>query len=186
MSSRDDASLGGTPDPQATGGAPPTFAAFSPVTLSANTPSRSSRRSTILVHQKSPLLLATPPQITRALAYSHPFVLPLNGFVGLLTWSTGDSWQSFLLLCAFWGIVLYGDVIVRVAGPVVVGVGLIAGMYGRRYSPLSSSGWSEPARDANQPAANAPPSSTNAASGQAKGGKAPAAEKQSKHQRGNS
>lgn len=158
MSSRDDTALGVTPPDQqgtssyyttaaAATGAPPTYASFSPVTLSANTPSRSARRSTILVHQKSPLLLATPPQITRALAYSHPFILPLNTFVGLVTWSSGDPWQSFLLLCAFWAVALYGDVVLRWAGPVVVGFSLIAGMYGRRYSPLSTSGWNEPARD---------------------------------------
>ncbi|KAJ6439820.1 FAD-dependent oxidoreductase-like enzyme [Purpureocillium lavendulum] len=132
---------------QGSTGLPPTFAAFSPVTLSANTPSRSARRSTILVHQKSPLLLATPPQVTRALAYSHPFLLPLNKFVGLLTWSTGDPWQSFLLLSAFWAVCLYGDILVKRAGPIVIGIALIVGMYGRRYSPLSTSGWSEPARE---------------------------------------
>ncbi|KAG8427405.1 hypothetical protein J3459_006743 [Metarhizium acridum] len=146
MSSRDDASSASTYESQNATGLPPTYASFSPVTLSSKTPSRSARRSNILVHQKSPLLLATPPQVTRALAYSHPFLLPLNKFVGLLTWSTGDPWQSFLLLSAFWLVVLYGDVVVRRAGPVVIGLVIIAGMYGRRYSPLSSSGWAEPAR----------------------------------------
>ena len=188
MSAPDDSSLGGSPpshDPQPPTGAPPTFAAFSPVTLSANTPSRSSRRSTILVHQKSPLLLATPPQITRALAYSHPFLLPLNTFVGLLTWSTGDPWQSFLLLCSFWGVVLYGDIVLRWAGPVVVGISLILGMYGRRYSPLSSSGWREPARDAQALASKLFGTSSNSAS-QANASSNASAEKQQKHQRGNS
>ncbi|KAL5606510.1 uncharacterized protein BROUX77_003703 [Berkeleyomyces rouxiae] len=133
------------------GGAPPTFAAFSPASLSTSVskapPSRSTaKRSTILVHQKSPLLLATPPQITRALAYSHPFLLPLNKAAGLLTWTTGDPWESFLLLAAFWAIVLYGDVILRYAGPIAVVFGLIVGMYSRRFSPLSSSGWSGPGR----------------------------------------
>ena len=69
----------------------------------------------------------------------------------------------------------------------MVGVGLIAGMYGRRYSPLSSSGWTEPARDPNnatsKPAASA---SATGTSSQAKGGKAGGAEKQTKHTRGNS
>ncbi|OIW24661.1 integral peroxisomal membrane peroxin, partial [Coniochaeta ligniaria NRRL 30616] len=129
-------------------GAPnPTFATFSPTTLSATTPTASTaakRRSTILVHQKSPLLLATPPQITRALAYSHPFLLPLNKLAGLLSWTTGDPWESFLMVVAFWATVLYGDVTIRVAGPLVLVLLLIGGMYGRRYSPLSSSGWSEP------------------------------------------
>lgn len=129
-------------------GAPnPTYASFSPATLSSTAPSATSaakRRSTILVHQKSPLLLATPPQITRALAYSHPFLLPLNKLVGLLTWTTTDPWESFLLVVVFWASVLYGDVVLRVAGPVVLVLLLIGGMYGRRFSPLSSSGWSEP------------------------------------------
>lgn len=188
MSSRDDTSLGGSPpshESQPPTGAPPTYAAFSPVTLSANTPSRSSRRSTILVHQKSPLLLATPPQITRALAYSHPFLLPLNTFAGLLTWSTGDPWQSFLLLCTFWGVILYGDIVLRCAGPIVVGIGLILGMYGRRYSPLSSSGWREPARDAKDLASKFLGTAGNSAS-QANASTANAPEKQQKHQRGNS
>ncbi|KAI1469014.1 Pex24p-domain-containing protein [Daldinia caldariorum] len=122
--------------------APPTYASFSTANLSAAA-SAAKRRSTILVHQKSPLLLATPPQITRALAYSHPFLLPLNKLMGLLTWTTGDPWESFILLAIFWAAVQYGDVIVRFAGPIVVVMGLVAGMYGRRYSPLSSSGWAE-------------------------------------------
>ncbi|KAI0836441.1 Pex24p-domain-containing protein, partial [Hypoxylon sp. FL0890] len=122
--------------------APPTYASFSPANLSSAA-SAAKRRSTILVHQKSPLLLATPPQITRALAYSHPFLLPLNKLVGLLTWTTGDPWESFLLLVIFWAAVQYGDVVVRFAGPIVVVMGIIGGMYGRRYSPLSSSGWAE-------------------------------------------
>lgn len=140
--------------------APPTYAAFSPATLSSNPAAKSSskRRSTILVHQKSPLLLATPPQITRALAYSHPFLLPLNKFAGLLTWTTGDPWESFVMLLVFWAVVLYGDTVIRMAGPIVVVVALILGMYGRRFSPLSTSGWNEPAqKDSSAAAGSAAP-----------------------------
>lgn len=122
--------------------APPTYASFSPSNLTT-VASAAKRTSTILVHQKSPLLLATPPQITRALAYSHPFLLPLNKLAGLLSWTTGDPWESFLLLVAFWATVLYGDYVLRFAGPIVAVLGIIAGMYARRYSPLSSSGWTE-------------------------------------------
>ena len=92
------------------------------------------------MHQKSPLLVATPPQITRALAFSHPFILPLNKLLGLLSWSSRDPWESFLLVAAFWATVLYGDVITRLAGPVVLVTALVAGMYSRRYSPLSTTG----------------------------------------------
>ncbi|KZF22880.1 Pex24p-domain-containing protein [Xylona heveae TC161] len=125
--------------PQGPGLNPPTFASFSPVTLGR--PSSSARqRSTILVHQKSPLLVATPPQITRALAYSYPFLLPLNRFAGLLSWTTGDPWESFLLLAGFWAVVLYGDLVIQFSGPIIIVLSLMLGMYSRRYSPLSSTG----------------------------------------------
>ncbi|KAJ9649519.1 hypothetical protein H2201_006176 [Coniosporium apollinis] len=125
--------------PAQSGGDPhsPTYAAFSPATV-GHYSALNKQRSTILVHQKSPLLVATPPQVTRALAYSHPFLLPLNKLAGLLSWTTGDPWESFLLVAVFWATTLYGDVIVRWAGPIVLVVCLILGMYGRRYSPLSS------------------------------------------------
>jgi hypothetical protein len=127
--------------PQPAGDAnPPTYATFSPSSLGQTTP-QTKLRSAILVHQKSPLLAATPPQITRVLAYSHPFILPLNKFVALLTWTSGDPWESFLLVASFWAIVMYGDVVTRYAGPIIVVTGLILGMYTRRYSPLSSTGW---------------------------------------------
>lgn len=119
----------------------PTTAAFAPA--SSYTSSASKKRSTVLVHRKSPLLIVTPPSITRALAFSHPFILPLNKLVGLVSWTSGDPWESFLLVAAFWALVLYGDVIVRWAGPIVVVLGMMLGMYSRRYSPLSSTGWTE-------------------------------------------
>ena len=116
---------------------PPTTASFSP----SKTSLANRQRSTILMQQKSPLLVATPPQITRTLAFSHPFILPLNKLAGLVSWSSGDPWESFLLIAGFWAVVLYGDVIIRWAGPPVVVMMLILGMYSRRYSPLSSTGW---------------------------------------------
>lgn len=118
---------------------PPTIAAFAPSSSYASPTSK--QRSSILVHRKSALLVATPPSITRALAFSHPFLLPLNKLVGLLSWTSGDPWESFLLVAGFWASVLYGDVIIRWGGPVMVVVALILGMYSRRYSPLSSAGW---------------------------------------------
>lgn len=117
---------------------PPTVAAFSPSTISGSSLA-SKQRSSIIVHRKSPLLVATPPAVTRALAYSHPFILPLNKLAGLLTWSSGDPWQSFLFVASFWAVVLYSDVIILWAGPILLVIALILGMYWRRYSPLSSS-----------------------------------------------
>ncbi|KAM0720945.1 hypothetical protein Q7P37_003230 [Cladosporium fusiforme] len=115
----------------------PTIAAFAPA--SSGEPNNNNRsRASVLIHQKSPLLLATPPQVTRALAYSHSFILPLNHFVGLLSWTTGDPWESFLLVASFWFVVLYGETVLRYAGPIVLVALLTFGMYTRRYSPLSS------------------------------------------------
>jgi Integral peroxisomal membrane peroxin len=116
---------------------PVTTAAFSPTSTSGWS-ATSKQRSTIIVHKKSPLLVATPPQITRALAHSHPFLLPLNKLAGLITWTTDDPWESYLLVAGFWAITLYGDYIVRFASPVILVTLLIVGMYSRRYSPLSS------------------------------------------------
>lgn len=118
---------------------PPTIATFSPTSSYASSTTR--QRSTILVHRKSPLLVATPPSVTRALAFSHPFILPANKLAGLLSWSSGDPWESFLLVAGLWAIVLYGDIVIRWTGPILAVVALILGMYSRRYSPLSSTGW---------------------------------------------
>ena len=113
-----------------------TTASFSPTKLGFT----NQERKTVVVQKKSPLLIATPPQITRALAFSHPFLLPLNKLVGLISWSSGDPWESFLVVAVFWALVLYGDAAIRWAGPVIAVVVLILGMYSRRYSPLSSTG----------------------------------------------
>ena len=118
---------------------PPTTAAFSPTSGASSPATR--QRSTVLVHRKSPLLVATPPTITRALSFSHPFLLPLNQIVGLITWTTGDPWESFLVVAGFWAATIYGDVVIRYAGPLMVVIAVILGMYSRRYSPLSSSRW---------------------------------------------
>lgn len=111
-----------------------------------------------------PLLVATPPQITRTLAYSHPFIAPLNRLAGLLSWSTGDPWESFLLVASFWAVTLYGDVAVRYAGPVVVGVCLILGMYFRRYSPLSTTGWTNEKKEGGAGAGSLSSSSSSSSS----------------------
>ena len=118
---------------------PPTTAAFSP--SPSGSPPAARQRSTILVDRKSPLLVATPPMITRALAFSHPYILPLNQTVGLITWTSGDPWESFLVVASFWGVILYGDFLTRNFGPLLAVIFVILGMYSRRYSPLSSTGW---------------------------------------------
>ena len=142
--------------------APPVYAAFSPSTSASA--SAHHRRTTLLVHQKSPLLVATPPQVTRALAYSHRFISPLSKFAGLLSWSTPDPWESFLLVAGFWFVVLYGDVVIRTCGPLLLAASLILGMYTRRFSPLSSTGWATRAHEEGESARKRPRKETQSAS----------------------
>ncbi|RMZ76598.1 hypothetical protein DV738_g4870, partial [Chaetothyriales sp. CBS 135597] len=124
--------------PTAYDGQPPTVAAFSPSSLSGYLASDSKQRSTVIVRKKSPLLVATPPQITRALAYSHPFLLPLNRLAGLVTWTGKDPWESYLLVAAFWAIVLYGTFLLRFFTPLLIAILLVLVLYSRRTSSLSS------------------------------------------------
>ncbi|TQS38308.1 hypothetical protein Golomagni_01188 [Golovinomyces magnicellulatus] len=118
----------------------PTTAAFSPIVLS-NTSSPSKQRTSILIHQKSSLLLATPPQITRALACSHSFLLPLNLIAGWISWTSGDSWESFLFVVAFWATILYGDFVIKYTAPFMTMVFLFIGLYSREYSSSSYNFW---------------------------------------------
>ncbi|PWW73618.1 Pex24p-domain-containing protein [Tuber magnatum] len=106
---------------------PPTFASFAPPSSSP------AARSTFQVHQKSPLLAATPPRVTRALSQAFPYLSGLNWVAGLLTWTTKDPWESFLVVAVFWAAVLYGDVGLRWGGNVVAVALLILGMLLRRY-----------------------------------------------------
>ncbi|KAI5300507.1 peroxisome- protein, partial [Ascosphaera atra] len=114
-----------------------TTAAFSPSTI-AGSSLASRRRSALIVRRKSPLLAATPPTVTRALAYSHPYIVFLTRLLGLLTWTTGDPWESYLVVAAFWFLVLHGDFIILCGGPLLLICGLIFMLYSR-YSPPSSS-----------------------------------------------
>jgi hypothetical protein len=99
---------------------PPTIASFS------HSPAR---RSTLQVHQKSPLLVATPPQVTRALSRAFPWILAADYVFGLLTWTSGDPWESFLLVGSFWFVALYGGAVLRWAGPLALVALLILAMF---------------------------------------------------------
>jgi hypothetical protein len=117
---------GGDPDPYTT----PTVAAFSPASVS---------RSSFQVHQKSPLLVATPPQVTRALSRAFPWIASADYVLGLLTWSTSDAWESFLLVSFFWGVALYGDLLLKWAGNMLLVAAIAAGVFLRRHRDAPTS-----------------------------------------------
>lgn len=113
----------------------PISAPFSPATLSNPTCTiQENKKRTIIINRKTPLLGATPLEITRALSYSHIFLLALNQVAGLVTWTSGEPWESFLLVASFWGITLYGEVILKYFGPFLAVLAFIAGTHFRRCS----------------------------------------------------
>jgi Integral peroxisomal membrane peroxin len=75
------------------------------------------------------LLDSTPPQIVRALAQAEPLIRGLNTLLGVMTWTSGQDWLSFLFVVGWWVMCLYGSWIIKFIGnfvPVLV----IAGLYG--------------------------------------------------------
>jgi hypothetical protein len=113
---------GGSKDPN-----PPTIAQFS------KSPSAAEKASYHQIFQKSPLLASTPPQITRALSQIYPYARFLNRVAGLITWTTEDPWESFLLVATFWAIALYGDLALIWAGNLLVVLVLALGTYFSNY-----------------------------------------------------
>lgn len=117
---------------------PPTVAPFAPATApnSSSAAAFSSPSSTRAlhhqVHRKSPLLVATPPPVTRALAQAYPWLRTFNYAAGLLTWSTKDPWESFLLVSVFWFVALYGSFLLRWVGNLCAVAVIAASMLLRR------------------------------------------------------
>ena len=116
---------------------PPTVATFAPVPSAAAALHKQLHR-TVLGRPQSPLLIATPPQITRVLALAHPFILPLGHALATVTWSGSSAWPSALFVAVFWLVMLYGDAVIAWGGPMILLVGLCLGLYARTYSPLST------------------------------------------------
>lgn len=93
----------------------------STTTHASFTPSSSS-----LPQHTSPLLSSTPPAVTKALSQAYPFILTADHILSLVTWTSDDSWKSFLLVITWTTIVLYYEVLVMFFGHLLV-VGAIAG-----------------------------------------------------------
>ncbi|KAK9455863.1 integral peroxisomal membrane peroxin-domain-containing protein [Dipodascopsis uninucleata] len=78
------------------------------------------------VQQTSPLLAQTPPTVTKALSQAYPYIVAADRVVALLTWTSNDSWASFLVVASWTAIVLHWEFLVRYAGHLLA-VGGIAG-----------------------------------------------------------
>lgn len=82
--------------------------------------------ATSLPKHTSPLLSSTPPTVTKALSQAYPFILVADNVLGLLTWTGGDMWQSFLVVAAWTSLVLYFEILVGYFGHLLV-VACLAG-----------------------------------------------------------
>jgi hypothetical protein len=79
-----------------------------------------------LPDSKTNLLDSTPPQIVRALGQAQPLIRGLNVVLGLLTWSSGQDWVSFLIVVGWWVLCLYGTLIVKFVGNFIPVIAIVA------------------------------------------------------------
>ncbi|KAK9476970.1 integral peroxisomal membrane peroxin-domain-containing protein [Lipomyces japonicus] len=98
------------------------------------------------IKQHSPLLLQTPPTVTRALSLSYRYILAADRAAALLTWTSGDVWSSFLLVCVWAGLVLHWETLIRYAGHLLA-VGAVAG-YVHIHSKVDKEQQEHPTLDA--------------------------------------
>lgn len=107
-------------------------------TRAAFTP-RMGAHATITLDRASPLLAATPPTVARSLAQARPFIVLANRVLGLLTWTSDDPWASFLLVVAFWAVVLYAQLLIQWCGSVVLALLLCSALLRARRMPAAFS-----------------------------------------------
>lgn len=84
-------------------GVTPTYATFTPNPLS-------------LPQNTSPLLSSTPATVTKALSQAYPFIIAADYILGLLTWTSDDSWKSFLVVAIWVTVVLYFETMMLYLG----------------------------------------------------------------------
>ncbi|EGW33569.1 uncharacterized protein SPAPADRAFT_55428 [Spathaspora passalidarum NRRL Y-27907] len=74
--------------------------------------------------QSSPLLVSTPPAVSKALIKSYPYLLIINKILSIATWTNDDYWVNIVILCLFALVVLYFESLVVWIGHLIV-VGII-------------------------------------------------------------
>lgn len=122
---------GGTSSSSATAASPGVGAASSSAAsplLSSSTPIHSTNHGSHAGAEPSPtdLLLSTPPQVLKFLTLSAPLIHALAHLAELVSWQKGKFYESSLVLLAWWGICLFGELVMRYALPGVIVLGLFA------------------------------------------------------------
>lgn len=70
--------------------------------------------------QTSPLLSSTPPTVTKALIKAYPYLLIVNKWLLIATWTNDDYWINVVLMCAYAFAVLYFEVLVTWLGHLIL------------------------------------------------------------------
>lgn len=74
--------------------------------------------------QSSPLLSSTPPTVSKALVRAYPYLLIVNKFLSVITWTNDDYWINVIIISCFSMAVLYFEQLVTWFGHLIV-VGFI-------------------------------------------------------------
>lgn len=74
--------------------------------------------------QSSPLLSSTPPLVSKALVKSYPYLIIINKFLSIITWTNDDNWVNVVVVCLFSMIVLYFESLVTWMGHLIL-VGIL-------------------------------------------------------------
>lgn len=74
--------------------------------------------------QTSPLLSSTPPSVAKSLVRSYPYLLIVNKFLSIITWTNDDYWINIILVCLYSLAILYFENLVTWLGHLII-VGII-------------------------------------------------------------
>ena len=79
-----------------------------------------SHSQTIHATDSSPLLISTPPVITKTLINLYPYLLIADKFLSVITWTCNDIWPSVLTVIVYITVVSYLEPLVTYFGHVIV------------------------------------------------------------------
>lgn len=74
--------------------------------------------------QASPLLSSTPPTVSKALIRAYPYLLTMNKFISIVTWTNDDYWINIIIILVFALSVMYFEQVVIWLGHLII-VGFI-------------------------------------------------------------
>ncbi|KAG7194519.1 peroxisome- protein [Scheffersomyces spartinae] len=70
--------------------------------------------------QTSPLLLSTPPTVSKSLVKSYPYLLVLNKILSILTWTNDDYWVNITILSLYLLFIMYFENIITWFGHLII------------------------------------------------------------------